>query len=103
MITFTTAFFFFTAILLAAAVPVLIVARRDRLSDTIRHFLIGAGVVGLVCAVGSFTSERLVDQCVAAGSSTRSCADSGTIGFQSLLVAGYAVTAWVRAFQIHND
>ncbi len=103
MVTFLVALVIFTGILLVVSIPLLLVARRDGRFDTIRKFLVGAGVVGLLCAIGSATSDALVNKCTDAGNSSSACIDAGTTGFQVLLVGGYAVAAWTKTYLIHND
>ena len=101
MVIFLVAFLFFAGILLVASVPVFIVAWQRGLTATIRKFLIAAGVTGSVLAVISASSERLVNQCKAAGN--LSCLDYGATGFQILVVIGFVFTAAVKAFIVYRD
>ena len=101
MTTFLTALVRYTGGLLLAGVPVMIIARRRRRVQTIRRFAIAAGLIGLICATVSVSSEELVDSCIAAGN--KNCFDFGADGLQLMLVVGYVGTALVRAFQIYND
>ena len=94
-------FSIFAGILLVASVPVLIIAWQGGLSETIRRFLIAAGVIGSVLAMISASSERLVNQCKAAGNP--SCIDYGATGFQLLVVIGFVLTAAVKAFILYRD
>ncbi len=100
-LTFLLALVVFTAVLLVAAVPVLVLARKHGLRTTTRRFLIAIGAIGMLSAVISAGSERLVDKCKGGGSAN--CVDPGAAGFQALLVAGFVVTALFRAVSIYQD
>jgi ABC-type enterobactin transport system permease subunit len=86
---------------LIAAGPLFLIARRQGKSDTMRNFLIGAGVIALVCGTMEYVSERQVAQCLAAGNND--CYDAGTIGLQLLFVGGYAVSAWISAYSLYRS
>ena len=101
MITLISASLIYTAIMLIFSGPVLFVARQRELPKMARRFLIAAGVCGLICGVLSAGSERLVNQCEAAGN--LSCVDSGSSGFQLMIVAGYLGTSLVRSYLVAHD
>lgn len=101
MATFAVAFLIFSGLVLIASVPLLIVALRRQKARTVRHFLIAGGLVALLCAATSAGSERLVRQCREAGNPT--CLDYGASGLQLLLLAGYAVVAWIVAYNISRE
>jgi hypothetical protein len=63
--------------------------------------LVAAAVVSVLCALVAAGSERLVDQCEAAGN--LDCVDFGGTGLQLLFVAGYGVPALVRAFLLARE
>ena len=101
MTTFLTAFVRYAGGLLLVSVPVMVIARRRGLVKTTRRFAVAAGLIGLICATVSVSSEELVDSCIAAGN--KNCFDFGADGLQLMLVVGFVGTALVRAFQIYND
>jgi hypothetical protein len=86
---------------LALGSPVFLVARRLRRPDTMRNFLLGAGVIALFCAVMEVVSNRQVAQCIAAGNPD--CYDAGTVGLQILFIGGYVATAWITAYSMHRS
>jgi hypothetical protein len=90
-----------TGLLAALATPLWIVYWRKRRLAGARNFLIGAGVVGVVCGLLAGASERQVNQCLEAGNSD--CVDSGTIGLQLVFVIVYVVTVWVMAYLAWRD
>jgi hypothetical protein len=99
--TFLVALFLFTGLVLVLGIPVFVVAmRRDR-KDTARGFLIAGGVIGLLCAIISFSSEILESRCEAVGNS--SCFDVGASGLQLVLVVGYVLSAWIVAYIQFRD
>jgi uncharacterized membrane protein len=98
---FITSLVMFGGLLIALAAPLLYMAwRRERLV-TARNFLIGAGVVAILCSVLAVVSERQVLQCLDAGNSD--CVDSGAAGMQLLLIGLFAVAAWLNAFFMWRD
>ena len=99
--TFFAAFFFFTGLLLVLGVPVLVVAWRKGRNKTAHRFLIAAGLIGLISAVISATSDSLVSQCETAGNT--GCLDFGSAGLQMLFVVGYIITSWVKAVILSRE
>ena len=98
---FITSFVIFGGLLIALAAPLLYMAWRKEMLVTARNFLIGAGVVALLCSVLAVVSERQVMQCLDAGNSD--CIDSGAAGMQLLLVGLFVVVAWFNAFFMWRD
>jgi hypothetical protein len=94
-------FAFVAVATLVVGLPVFLVARRQRRADTIRNFLLGAGVIALLCGTMEYVSIRQVNQCLNAGNTD--CVDAGTIGMQMVFVAGYAIAAWITAFSMHRS
>jgi hypothetical protein len=82
-------------------VPLLIVARKRRRPDTARKFAVAALCVAAVSAIISFTSDRLVAQCEAAGNPA--CIDSGSAGMKLVIVAIFAIVTWVVAYLMYQD
>ena len=100
VLTFLFAFALFTAIMVVTALPVILLSRH-RNPVRARRFLVGAVAAGLVCGVLAATSEKLVDDCVAAGNPT--CVDYGGTGMQAMIAVGYAAVALVRGYQLWRD
>lgn len=101
MATFLRALLLFTGILLVLGAPVIVVAWRKGRHLMARRFLIAAGSVGILCAIISTTSEKLVSQCEAAGNT--SCLDSGARGFQVLAVSIFAVGAIGKLVEVIRE
>jgi len=99
--TFITSLVIYIGLIGVLASPLFVVIwRRDRLI-TGRNFLVGALVIGILCATIETVSERQVLQCIDAGNSD--CFDSGAAGLQLLFVGLYSVAAWWNAFLIWRD
>jgi hypothetical protein len=98
---FITSLVMFGGLLIALAAPLLYMAWRRENLATARNFLIGAGVVAILCSVLAAVSERQVLQCLDAGNSD--CVDSGAAGMQLLLIGLFAVAAWFNAFFMWRD
>lgn len=91
----------FTGLALVFGAPVFVVARlRDR-KKTARGFLIAAGVIGVLSAIISFSSEMLESRCEASGNP--SCLDFGASGLQLVLVVGYVLASWIVAYIQFQD
>lgn len=88
-------------LLLVLALPLFVVAWRRQRRQAARSFMVSAGLVGVLCGVITLTSRRQVAQCLQAGNSD--CIDSGAIGLQLVMVAFYALFAWLAAFSISKD
>jgi hypothetical protein len=99
-LAFLGAFVLFTAIMVVAALPVVLLSRRTNPARA-RRFLTAALVSGLVCGVLATTSEKLVDDCIAAGNP--SCLDYGAAGMQLMIVIGYAAIALISGFRLWRD
>lgn len=87
-----------TAIL---AGPVVIVALREGLTDTVRRFALVGGAVALGCALLSLGSEALVGRCRDAGNT--GCLDYGALGMQVLVLGVYGAVSLLRAFTIARN
>lgn len=89
------------AIVLVLGSPVFYVSWRRERTDTIRNFLIGAGVVSLMSAILVAVSDRQVAQCQSAGNSD--CIDAGAAGMQLVMISIYVLAAWFAAASISRD
>lgn len=101
MATFFRALVLLTGLMLLLAVPLFLVTRRTGRRATARRFLIAAVILGVFCAGLSASSERLVNQCRAAGNPT--CLDFGASGLQTLLIAGYAIMSWIMTVVVYRE
>jgi hypothetical protein len=91
----------FTGLALVLGAPVFVVARMRHRKKTARGFLIAAGVIGVLSAILSFSSEMLESRCEAAGNP--SCLDFGASGLQLVLVVGYVLASWIVAYIQFQD
>jgi hypothetical protein len=99
--TLVVSFFLFGAVSLVLGLPLFLVARNTGRPDTVRRFAGGAAFVGLFCATLTFSSERLVNQCLATGSNPAyTCLDPGSAGLQALAIVGYGIVAWLTALAL---
>lgn len=89
------------AVLVGLGLPLWIVAWRRRRRDTIRNFGIGAVVVAALVGIVEITSDRAVEECLAAGNPD--CLDSGSAGMQLVMVAFYALVNWFVAYKIWTE
>ena len=101
MATFIISFIISLGILLALGAPVLFTARRRGRAETVRRFLIAAGVIALLSGILAASSTKLTEQCEAAGNP--GCVDSGSFGMQVLFFGGFAITAWLNAYFISRN
>ena len=101
MATFFSSFFISIGILLIFSSPIFYLAWRKGRTKTIRRFLVGAGVIGLVTASVSATSEGLVAQCQAA--SNIECIDYGSAGIRLLFIVSYIIVSWVKAVILFGE
>lgn len=99
--TFVTTTLLIFAILAVLGLPLWYVARREGRRDTIRNFLIGAGVVAVLSGIVAITSERALEQCAAVNG--RECIDPGSDGVQFVLVTFYLIVAWFVAYKLWSD
>ena len=90
-----------SAVLLVFSVPLIIVARRHGRTADIRKYLIAGAIVAVFSSIIAFSSEQLVERCLAAGN--MSCNDFGSAGFRVLLMGGYAAFALIEAYLIAQD
>lgn len=90
-----------SAVLLVFSAPLIIAARRHGRTADIRKYLIAGAIVAVISSIIAFSSERLVEQCLAAGN--MSCNDFGSAGFRFLLMGGYAAFALIEAYLIAQD
>lgn len=88
-------------ILAALGLPLWFVAWKQRRLDTVRNFAIGAGVVAFLAGLVAMTSERAVQQCIAANG--RACVDPGGPGVQIVLVVFYLLVSWLVAYKMWSD
>lgn len=98
MTTFLSTLLRFLVILAVLGVPLWFAARREGRPQTIKNYAIGGGAIAVVCGLLAIISERQMEQCADAGYSN--CFDYGTTGFQTVLVVGFAVSAWLSAYFI---
>lgn len=96
IVTFAFAFIRATALMLALAFPLFLTTYRRNLTQTTRRFLLSAAGIGTVIGFLAFSSERIVQQCEAAGNSA--CVDFGAPGLVLLAIVGYVTVAWARAW-----
>lgn len=80
------------------AAPVVLIALRSGLMDTVRRFGLFGGGVALGCALVSLGSDALVSRCLDAGNT--GCLDYGARGLQALALGLYGVAALLRAIGI---
>ena len=98
MTTLFVSFVLFTAVSLALGIPLFLVARTIGRADTVRRFAGGAAFVGLFCATLAYSSDRLVNQCIASGANPEfACVDLGSAGLKAMAIVGYAIAAWLTA------
>lgn len=98
MTTLFVSFVLFTAVSLALGIPLFLVARSVGRVDSARRFAGGAAFVGLFCATLAYSSDRLVNQCIASGANPEfACVDLGSAGLKAMALAGYAIVAWLTA------
>jgi hypothetical protein len=101
MTTFLLALLLHTAAAVVLWLPLAWIGRRRRRMGTVRRYLVGAAATGLVCAVVAASSERLVNQCEAAGNPD--CLDFGSTGIQIIFLGGYGLAVLLTAYLIHRD
>lgn len=88
----------FGLIALILATPVVIIAFRRGMTDTVRRFAIVGASVAAGCALVSLGSDALVTRCFDAGNT--GCLDYGARGVQALALGLYGVVAVLRAVGI---
>lgn len=101
LIAFLIAFLAYLAAGVLLWIPLAVIGRRRRRAKTVRRYLIGAAVAGFICALIVASSERLVNQCEAAGNP--GCFDVGSAGLQLLFIGGYGFAVLLAAFLIYRD
>lgn len=101
LLTFLRTALVILGILVALGLPLWLVAWRERRRDTIRNFAIGALVVAVLAGIVAFTSQRAVEQCIAANG--RQCIDPGSNGVQLVMVVLYVIANWFVAYKIWSD
>ena len=101
MARLVTAFGLYTGLLAILALPVMLVALLQNRTQTIRRFVQSGLAVALLCALLAMSSDRLIDQCAAAGN--LDCTDFGAAGMQAMFIAGFVATAWIRAYILFGD
>ena len=99
--TLVIAFFQFGIAALVLGTPLFLMARRKGRPELLRKFVIGAAGIGLFCGLVAAGSERLVNQCDAAGNPT--CIDYGGAGFQVFALFGYALVAFGSALALRRE
>ena len=99
--TFVTTALLILAILAALGLPLWYVAWREGRRDTIRNFGLGAVAVAVLAGIVALTSERAVEQCMAANG--RECIDPGSNGVQLVLVTFYLIVNWFVAYKMWSD
>ncbi len=99
--SFLSHFALFVVVVIVLGVPVWLVAWRHERPATIRRFgLAGLAVAGFAAA-NEVLSDRLVTQCEAAGNTA--CVDVGGAGIRLMVLGGFIVVAWWRAYAIFSD
>lgn len=101
MATFLAAFFLVTGLLLVCGVPVFVLAWRKGRTKTARRFLVAAAVLGLFSAAVAAASERLENQCQAAGNTN--CIDYGVSGSLLIVVVGYLIVSLATAVMLSRE
>ncbi|MGH3649874.1 MAG: hypothetical protein ACRDU9_04125 [Acidimicrobiia bacterium] len=101
MTTFLTTLLIVTVLLLVLGAPLTVPTWRKGQRKTARSWLIGAGVIGVLCASIAMVSERQVTQCLDAGNTD--CIDSGAAGLQLVFIVLYLVSAWIGAFLVWRE
>jgi hypothetical protein len=101
VVTFVRTALVILGILAALGAPLWFVAWRQHRRDTIRNFAVGAGVVAILAGIVAMTSERAVEQCIAANG--RDCIDPGGSGVQVVLVVFYLLANWFVAYKMWSD
>ena len=91
----------FGVIATALAAPVVILGLREGLHDTVRRFVVAAGVVALACALLSWGSSVLVNRCQDAGNTE--CLDFGARGMQVLTLGSYGLVSVMRSVAIWRN
>ncbi|MGB8361919.1 MAG: hypothetical protein WCE80_11030 [Acidimicrobiia bacterium] len=89
------------AILAGLGLPLWYVAWREGRRDTIRNFVLGAVVVAVLAGIVALTSERALEQCMAANG--RECIDPGADGVQLVMVGFYLIINWFVAYKLWSD
>lgn len=91
----------FGAIATALGAPVVILGLREGLHDTVRRFVVAAGVVAIGCALLSWGSNGLISRCLDAGNTD--CLDYGTRGMQVLALGSYGLVSAIRSVSIWRN
>lgn len=98
---FVSSFVISTGILFLFAIPTFYLAWRKGRKKTIRRFLIAGSTVGLILAVISATSQRLVEQCEAVN--YLGCVDYGSAGMRLTIIVVFIIVSWVKAAILFNE
>ena len=98
---FFSSFVISTGILFLFKIPTFYLAWRKGRKKTIRRFLMAGIAVGLVVAVISATSERLVEQCEAVN--YLGCVDYGSAGMRLTIMVAFIIVSWVKAAILFNE
>jgi TM2 domain-containing membrane protein YozV len=101
VITLVIAFFQFGVAALVLGIPLFLMAHRKGRPEVLRKFFVGAAGIGLFCGLVAAGSERLLNQCDAAGNPT--CIDYGGAGFQVFALIGYALVAFGSALYLRQE
>ena len=91
----------FGAIAAALGAPVWIHGMREDLHDTVRRFVVAAGMVAIGCALLSWGSNALISRCLDAGNTD--CLDYGTRGMQVLALGSYGLVSALRSVSIWRN
>jgi len=98
MIAFLAYFAGYSAGLFVVTIPLFVLAHRRSKRTTTKNFAIAALVVGALMAITSFTSDRLVQQCIDVGNTQ--CVDYGSTGFLLLMGIGYLLATSIRTWTL---
>lgn len=98
---FVRTFAVILGILAGLGLPLWFIAWQKGRRDTIRNFAIGAAAVAVLGGVVAITSERALEQCMAANG--RACLDPGSDGVQLVMVVFYLIANWFVAYKMWSE
>ena len=98
---FLRALLLYGGILLAFTLPIAVLAPKKGQPETVRRFLVVAGILTLMAASVEAGSDLLVSKCEAVGNTA--CYDYGGLGRLLLFVIPYGVVAGVKAYGLNRE